>query len=151
VTVSTIVIGVGNRTRSDDGAGAVIADRIGALGLAGVEVRVTHQLQVELAEECARFDRVVIVDASTGGDPVSLRFCGRAERGEAGSSHHLTLSALLALTQRLYGRTPEGMLCTVRGEVFGFGETLSAAMAGRVNEAVARIVRWIQASRTPAA
>jgi len=162
--VRTLVVGVGNPTRSDDGAGLAVAERIAALDLPDVEVRTTQQLQVELAEDFARFDQVIVVDAALGGDAVQLRAI-RAEparepkggrgresahslsgREEASVSHHLSPATLLALTDRLHGRAPELLLCTLRGERFEFGASLSPAVEAQVSEAVRRIAGWLRGS-----
>jgi hydrogenase maturation protease len=186
MTVRVLVVGVGNPTRCDDGAGWAVAERIAALNLPGVEVQTTQQLLVELAEEFARSDRVVVVDASVGGDPVRMRAvhpspAQDSSRGsgvlverreitepqsaplfraaatpdtvatqpleetsrvalESTASHHLSPALLVALADRLHGRAPELLLCTVRGEQFHFGDSLSPAVAVRVIEAVRQIV-----------
>jgi hydrogenase maturation protease len=155
--MKTLLIGVGNPTRRDDGAGSAVAERIAALNLPGVEVQTTQQLQVELVEDFARYDRVVVVDASVGGDPVGWKAlppelrqapaaradcpqpAGTRRGGDTAphlASHHLSPALLLALTRQLHGHTPELLLCTVRGEQFGFGDSLSSVMADRIDEAV---------------
>jgi Ni,Fe-hydrogenase maturation factor len=191
MTRNTLVVGVGNPTRRDDGAGYAVAERIAALDLPGVEVQTTQQLQLELTEDFARFDRVVVVDASVGGDPVRIRVVhptaaqdpsggsgvsgerrhlaepqsvalgqdaatpdpippqGLEETspvaGESTASHHLSPALLLTLTQRLHDRSPELFLCTVRGEQFDFGDSLSPVVQARVGDAVQQIVAGLRA------
>jgi hydrogenase maturation protease len=141
----TLVVGVGNPIRGDDAAGIEVARRIAALDLPGVEVWTVHQLQVELVQHLRRFDRFMVVDASIRGDPVALGRIDPDDARAAGASHGLPVSALVALSRSLHGSSPEAMLCTLRGEHFGFVDTLSGEMAGRVNAAVERIVHWISA------
>jgi hydrogenase maturation protease len=142
--VKTLVVGVGNPTRSDDGVGPDIAGRIDALGLAGVEVRRVQQLQVELAEDFADFERVVVIDASAGGPPHAFRTVRPAATDRSGGSHHCSSSLLLALAGRLHGRVPELRLCTVRGEEFGFGAGLSPRVRERAEAAFARVRACLQ-------
>ena len=160
----TLVVGVGNPTRSDDGAGLAVAERIAALDLPDVEVRTTQQLQIELAEDFAQFERVIVVDAAVGGEAVQLHRIradqaqepkgsrGRESahsssgREEASASHHLTPAVLLTLTDTLHGRAPELLLCTLRGERFEFGASLSPAVEAQVSEAVRRIAGWLRGS-----
>jgi hydrogenase maturation protease len=162
--VRTLVVGVGNPTRSDDGAGLAVAERIAALDLPDVEVRTTQQLQIELAEDFAQFERVIVVDAAVGGEAVQLHRIradqaqepkgsrGRESahsssgREEASASHHLTPAVLLTLTDTLHGRAPELLLCTLRGERFEFGASLSPAVEAQVSEAVRRIAGWLRGS-----
>jgi hydrogenase maturation protease len=164
MTVKTLVVGVGNPTRSDDGAGLAVAERIAALDLPDVEVRTTQQLQVELAEDFPRFDQVIVVDTAMGGDAVQLHRIRaddaqepKGSRGresahpsfrgeETRASHHLSPAVLLALTDTLHGRAPELLLCTLRGERFDFGTSLSPAVQAQVNEAVRRIAGWLRGS-----
>ena len=191
--MKTLVVGVGNPTRCDDGAGPVVAERIAALDLPDVEVRTTQQLQIELAEEFAQFDRVIVVDAAIGGDAVQFRAIRpdparercpgsgvSAERRqppqeklaalcrdaatprsralqplredaegvtETSASHHLSPAVVLALSGKLHGRAPELLLCTVRGERFDFGTSLSPAVESRVEEAVRRIAGLLRGSK----
>jgi Ni,Fe-hydrogenase maturation factor len=76
--VTTLVFGIGNPIRGDDAAGWILAERLAAHQLPGVEVRTGPQLQIEFVEDWARHDRVVVLDAAISGEPVSL------ERVEAG-------------------------------------------------------------------
>ena len=155
--MKTLVVGIGNPTRSDDGAGCAVAERIAALAVPEVEVRIMQQLQVELADDFAHFDRVIVVDAATGGGAVQTRVVraalpqgplnGRGRESayswfgepEGSTSHHLSPAALLAVTGKLHGRAPDLLLCTVRGERFEFGASLSPAVELRVDEATRRI------------
>ena len=96
--MGSLVIGYGNDMRSDDGAGRVVADRVSALDLQGVEVRSVSQLTPELALEITEFDTVVFVDASidvaeTTTTPVSP---GRAE--PSAMTHYNTPESLLRMT-----------------------------------------------------
>jgi len=54
----------------------------------------------------------------------------------------MTPQTCLTLTQTLYGRTPEGVVISIRGYQFGFAHTLSPATAKLAGEAVERILAW---------
>ena len=61
-----LVIGCGNRDRSDDGAGAMVAERVRGLG---VQAEICTGESLALIEAWSRADDVVIVDAVVTGAP----------------------------------------------------------------------------------
>ena len=63
---AALVIGYGNRLRSDDGAGPRVAERLASDGVA---VRVCDQLVPELADDLKGRAVVVFVDAATSSRP----------------------------------------------------------------------------------
>ena len=73
----TLVVGVGNPDRGDDGVGPVVAARVAALGLPGVRVVRCRRTDPAARPVGGRVD-VVVVDAVRG-DP------GRDERPRADS------------------------------------------------------------------
>jgi hydrogenase maturation protease len=126
--MKTLVLGYGNRSRNDDGVGWFVLERLQELGLANVELVVSHQLDVDHAEPISGFDEVIFVDAAIPQSPqpitltvVQPSFCSHAV------AHYLTPGDLLALAQTLFGHAPRGILFSVRGSDFNFGTTLSSA------------------------
>ena len=63
----TLVIAVGNPERGDDALGPLLAERLAALGMPGVEVLTDFQLQIEHTVDLARRAEVILVDASASG------------------------------------------------------------------------------------
>ncbi len=96
--MQTLVIGYGNDLRSDDGAGRVVADRIDALGLPGVEVRSVSQLTPELALEISGFDTVVFVDASIDVMQTTSTAVSAAPAEPSAMSHYSSPESLLSMT-----------------------------------------------------
>ncbi len=68
-----LVLGYGNPAREDDAIGPLVADRIAALAIDGVEVDTGYQLAVEDAEAVATHDAVVLVDAAAHVFDVDVR------------------------------------------------------------------------------
>jgi hydrogenase maturation protease len=129
---SSLLIGIGNPLRGDDGVGPWLVESWrqrraaqeapgdqGRGTRADVQVTLVDQLLPELAAELATVDRVLFVDAwqaPLGAAPQLLvlaspgGLAGRA--GEASPlsswapSHRLRPTELLALTQHLFGRAP---------------------------------------------
>lgn len=136
-----LVLGVGNRTRGDDGAGPCVAEQVAALGLPGVEVVVESE-PLALIELMAGHDVVVVVDAvSAQGDPgrihvwpvdsLPVRGTGRAI-----GSHGLGVRDAVELARAL-GRLPDRLTVVgVEGESFEVGTPVSEPVRERLGEAV---------------
>jgi hydrogenase maturation protease len=138
--MKTLVIGYGNRSRRDDGAGWFVVERLQQAQLRDVELLVSHQLEVDQAEVISRFDNVIFVDAAVSHSPrpVAETVVQPRLQSHAGA-HHLRPEDLVSLSSALYGRAPTAVLLSIRGCDFGFGTGLSAATEGWAREAVTRI------------
>jgi hydrogenase maturation protease len=152
----TLVIGFGNVYRRDDGVGFVVVNALREkLGRPLLDVEddgyddlghevdtlLLHQLVPDLAETVAAYDLVIFVDAHVGTipDPIreeELAACYRP----AIVTHQLHPCTLLALAQELYGGQPRGVLLSIQGHDFDFGEELSAQTAALVPAAVDRVL-----------
>ncbi len=95
---NSLVIGYGNDLRSDDGAGRVVAARVSALDLPGVEVRAVSQLTPELALEITRFDLVIFVDASVDVTETTTTPVRAAPTQPAAMTHYASPESLLGMT-----------------------------------------------------
>ena len=151
----TLVIGFGNVFRRDDGAGYAVLNAVRArLGrsLLGTEddgfddlghqmdTILLHQLVPELAEDVVPYDLVIFCDAHIGQVPElvfeeELDVCYKS----ATVTHTLHPCSVLALTLELHGRCPRGVLVSIRGYDFDFGEGLSDGTAALIPETVDRI------------
>jgi hydrogenase maturation protease len=152
----TLVCGFGNPYRRDDGVGRAVVnalcERLGRLPLDAlddglddlghaVDTAVLHQLTPELAETLADYDLVIFVDAHMGNVPEDIR----EERLEAAHRtpfvyHQTHPATVLALAQQMHGQAPAGILLSLRGHDFDFGEGLSPETAALVPRAVERII-----------
>ena len=63
--MKTLVLGYGNRSRTDDGVGWFIIERLQEFALPNIELLTSHQLEVDHAEVISRFDAVIFVDVSS--------------------------------------------------------------------------------------
>lgn len=156
----TLIAAFGNPFRRDDGAGAAVAnaaliqigreplspldDGLGSLGQQ-IDVIQLHQLVPELAETVADYDLLILIDAHVGLIEESI-----VEQRILPSfqphliAHQTRPSSVLALSHMMVGRAPEGVLLSLRGHDFGFGEGLSPKTAALVPQAVSRILQMIQ-------
>lgn len=127
----TLVIGVGNTLRGDDGAGIRVAEKAGVL-FPDVAVMCVHGLTPELAKTVARYDRLIVVDASL--TATALRMTTLNPDTPFPRSHHLSPGGVLSLSSSLYHRAPaEALLIEIPVQSAGFGESLSPATAGLVD------------------
>jgi hydrogenase maturation protease len=155
----TLIIGYGNPDREDDGVAwhilAMVAERLGLPEPCQEIEDLDHpenapdllcllQLEPELAEVIASYDRVCFVDAHTGAYPEDIRL--EKIEGKFQSSpftHHMTPETCLALAETLYGHAPPGIVVSVRGYQFGFSSRLSSATAKLAEGAVESIISWL--------
>ena len=126
-----LIIGYGNRLRSDDGLGVRAAEELSREGpSADTETVVCHQLAPELAENISRVETVLFLDASRVGQPGEIR-CTQVNPRPPGFlfAHQLTPEALLSLCCELYGVCPEAFEISLCGECFEPGDELSPPAA----------------------
>lgn len=147
-----LIIGYGNPSRRDDGAGLAVVNGLrGRLGLSALDETADgfddlgrrldtlflQQLTPELAETLAQYEHVVFVDAHLGLYPELVRRGTlRPQLDPALVSHHLKPGHLLALVEQLFGQAPTAELISIRGFDFDFGATLSPATAEGVEQVV---------------
>lgn len=135
---ASLVIGIGNPLRGDDGAGWRLVEELGP------PHRAMHQLTPECAALLAASQRVLFVDAccaAAAGEPL-LRPLAPGEAGP-GFSHHLSPAELLAITARLYGRQPEAWQLLLPAAGFGHGTGLTPALQARLPAARRLLRRWL--------
>lgn len=138
----TLVIGVGNAQRGDDGIGLVVAGQLAARNLAGVRVAKQTGEALSLIAAWEGHDDVVLIDAACSGAPAGTLHSFDAiaetlpERRFNASSHGFGVNQALELARTL-GRLPARCrVFAVEGEVFGHGEGLSPALAAGLDDIV---------------
>ncbi len=126
-----LIVGYGNRLRSDDGLGFRAAEELSRAGpVAGTEILVRHQLTPELAESISHVETVLFIDASRVGRPGEIR-CTQVnpQPPDLLLAHQLTPATLLSLCCELYGVCPQAFEISLCGECFELGEKLSGNVA----------------------
>jgi hydrogenase maturation protease len=136
-----LIIGCGNRERSDDGAGILVAERLRELGIEA-ETRIGEAL--DLMEAWNGADDVIVVDAVLTGAPVGTvqAWDGRQPLASVRtntSSHGLGIAEAIELARAL-DRLPAALrIYGVEGRRFEPGPEISAEVQGAVEEVVRRI------------
>lgn len=131
----TLIIGIGNEGRRDDGLGWRFLELIADRAFADLEFR--YQLQIEDAELIARYEDVLFVDADrvehkNGWDLSIVEPDGSLEF----STHMLSPSAVVSLTETIYKRRPVCRLLGISGRTFGLGIGLSPQAEANLRAAV---------------
>lgn len=145
----TLVIGVGNPDRGDDGAGRFVARRLRELAPADIVVREASGGAAEILDAWAGFARVVVVDAARSGvaPGTLLRFDASAAPLPASlareSTHGWGVAEAVELARAL-GRLPaELVVYALEGRRFGAGD----ALAPVVREAATRLALALGGTR----
>ena len=143
-----LVIGIGNPLRGDDGVGWRLAEELGP------PHKALHQLTPECVALLVDVERVLFVDAWCAeplpSAPVLTELlpadtCRTPDEGSA-FSHHLSPGVLLAISQHLYGRSPQAWQLLVPAAQFGHGEGFSAQLLALLPQARALLQEWLQES-----
>lgn len=148
-----LVQGVGNEWRGDDAVGILLARRLAARALPGVEVETAPPDGAALMERWTGRRRVVLIDAVYSGAPPgsTWRLDARRDPVPASwrlcSSHQFGVVEALALARRL-GRLPPRMtLYGIEGEQFSLGQGLSAPVKQAMDEVEQDVVNALRSEQ----
>ncbi len=143
---TTLVLAIGNPSRGDDAIGPLVAERLQALSLHGVEVLTDFQLQVEHALDLCGRTGVIFVDAAaTGAEPFALTPLAAAPELPH-TSHSLSPAEVLQTCIQLTGATPPAaQLLAIRGYEFELGRPLSAQAMRNLEAALRCVVPLLRA------
>lgn len=146
--VDILVIGYGNELRGDDGLGPAVARAVADMDIPGVRVRIARQLLPEFAADLAQSRWAVFVDAAEVGSESGVRVQSLGVENVADwCTHQADPRALLALTQAIYGRTPEAWWLTASGQNFDLGEGLSGMAERNARQTLICLTKLIQTKR----
>jgi hydrogenase maturation protease len=141
----TLVIGVGNLLRCDDGAGVHVVNRL-KTEAPHIDAEDVAMGSIEILEAMKGYDRVIIVDAvRTGAEPGTIfrvNVSGGEEPPAIASSHGVDLLTTLKLGARLFQEEmPRGQI--IIGVEAGDVTTLSEECTPPVEAAINRVVEDI--------
>ena len=126
--MKTLFIAYGNPLRRDDGVASEVLRYLAQAE--NREWRVVHQLTPELADEAARFDRVVFLDADIHAarvtiEPVGLGWSRGASVPRSPLTHSATPAEIVAIASGMFGFAGEALLCRIPARDFSAGTSLS--------------------------
>jgi hydrogenase maturation protease len=127
----TLIIGIGNPLRSDDGLGWAVAEQLAQDHSPDREIYTVHQLTPELAQLMAPAKLVIMIDASHEGVPGELHIRPLSSPGQPGpiGTHHTSPEELAAFTKLIYNQCPPIIVVTMTGADFQLSEQLSITIA----------------------
>jgi hydrogenase maturation protease len=147
-----VVVGYGNRLRSDDGLGWHAIERLSTDPRAsGAELLFCHQLAPELSVDIARASLVILVDADADLEPGAVAVRKVVAKAGAGTlmSHHIDPATLVALTIELTGAAPQVYTVSAGPESMDTGDRLSATVQLALADVVDRVAELIAGRRIP--
>jgi hydrogenase maturation protease len=144
----TLLIGIGNSGRRDDGLGWAFLDSVEQKGTFEGDILYRYQLQIEDAEIIRHYRHVVFVDACKEplSDGCDMRPC-LPERKFEFTTHNLSPAAVLYLCLDLYGTLPEVWQLMISGHAWGLGIGLSR----KAQKGLAHALRVLDAHTRPIA
>ena len=148
--VKTLLIGVGNSFRSDDGAGVVIAEKMRAIlsieNIADVEVAQCSGEGVDLMMTWQGYDKVYLFDAvMSQGKPGQIHRLQASEHHFPSdffkySSHAFSLAEAVELARTMDSLPREVIVYGIEGNNFQFGEKLGDEVAAAVDKVVEKVL-----------
>lgn len=126
-TNKTLVLGIGNSSRQDDGLGWKFLDFLGDSEISGIDLEYRYQLQVEDAELISHYQKVIFVDA-TSEEPEKgfyIRSCHTRELDDI-TSHSLSPETVNFLCRSVFDKYPECLTLGIEGRQWNLGQGLSA-------------------------
>jgi hydrogenase maturation protease len=145
---ASLVIGIGNRLREDDGAGYRMAETLALRPIRGVQVLSVQQLSVELASTLSEFHRVLFIDATpepirrTSWSAACVELIEPEDAPPSGFSHQLSPRVLLAITKALYATVPQAWQLLIPGLHWNHGEAYSPLTAAAVAASLPLVMSW---------
>ncbi len=138
-----LVIGIGNTTRRDDGAGVRVVEALEERCPGGWYLAV-QQLTPELADYVARADVVIFVDASVG--VTETVYTPVTPAATPSGSHIASPGVLLRLAGDVFNQVPaDAVQVAIPAVELGYGEALAPATQRRVARVTEVIGGWLAA------
>jgi hydrogenase maturation protease len=143
---NVLVIGYGNRLRSDDAVGLFAVREVqNKVTRPGVEFLELPQLQPDLAERVASSDLTIFIDAATDGMGGEINFEPLLPaRVALHESHNLDPESLLRIAKNIYGKAPTALLATIAGECFGLGSSLTPEVETSMRGVAQRVAQIVE-------
>ena len=140
-TPTSLVYGIGNVGRQDDGLGWAFIDWLQAQGLCRTaDVRKHYQLQLEDADLLSRTDRVLFVDATKDPSVGSFALSRPQPRMDFSfTSHAISVSAIMATCLQCFGRLPQVHVLAIRGYEWELSMGLTRRARNNLDEATAHL------------
>lgn len=128
----TLVIGIGNSGRQDDGLGWVFLEKIEQKMPDLCDFEYRYQLQIEDAELISHYERVLFVDADLNQHQRGFEIQPvQALAGNGFTSHELSPGTVLYLCEKIYKRCPDCLVLAISGNSFDL--EIGLTTLGKIN------------------
>ena len=142
----TIVLGIGNIGRQDDGLGWLFLDYLKDEGFKDIEIEYRYQLQIEDAELISNYENVIFIDATKEQTKNGFYYKTCESSDKFGfSSHELVPETILYLANNLYNHNPKAFILGIQGYEWNLEIGLSVEAKVNLNNAK-RYFRTVDAS-----
>ncbi len=134
---NTLIIGIGNNTRQDDGLGWCFLDKLEKDDFNPENLLYKYQLMVEDAEIISAYETVIFVDASKEHSANGFKI-ERIYPSEAVtfSTHAVPPEQILNLCATIYHKKPKAYVIKIDGYEWGFKIELSNEAEKNLNNAI---------------
>ena len=134
---SSLIYGIGNVGRQDDGLGWAFVDWLEQTGTCSAAERVRfYQLNLEDADLISHRQRVLFVDALKDGGSDAFRFYRAVPKMDFSfTSHAMSIETILATCGQCFGTLPEVHVLAIRGYEWELQGGLTAAAQGNLDSA----------------
>lgn len=133
----SLLIGIGNCERGDDGLGWAFLDKIKDWIPEHMDMVYHYQLNVEDAEIIRHYDQVVFIDAFMGDLPNGFDlFECKAKAGSDVTTHEMKPESVLHLCETIYGNAPDAYLFLIKGYDFELGHIITEKAQVNLEKAV---------------
>lgn len=145
--MNTLIIGVGNEFRGDDGVGIAIARRLRAEAPAHVTILEASGEGAALMEAWKGASRVFVIDATRSGSPPGTirRFEAQAEplpsRFFHYSTHAFSVAEAVEMARALNQLPPQLIVYGIEGKNYSAGEGLSPEVEKAADSVIARLLQ----------
>ena len=138
---SSLIYGIGNVGRQDDGLGWAFVDWLQTQGLcSSAEMQRGYQLLLEDAELISNKKRVLFVDATKEASVESFTLGRPTPRMDFSfTSHAISIPAIMATCQQCFQRLPEVYVLAIRGYEFELAMGLTPAAQRNLDGAKAHL------------
>lgn len=141
---SSLIYGIGNVGRQDDGLGWALIDWLEAEFLCPkAEIQRHYQLHLEDADLISRKKRVLFIDATKDASVESFTL----ERAEpkmdfSFTSHAISIPSIMATCQQCFQRLPEVYVLAIRGYEWELKMGLTQRARQNLDDATAYLAMW---------
>jgi hydrogenase maturation protease len=141
---NTLIFGIGNSARQDDGLGWAFLDEISNTEKFKGELHYRYQLNIEDAEVVSHAEQVLFVDANSENLKENCVFEECELNGEITyTTHALNPEAVLALCKDVYGKEPKAYVLRIKGFGWELDEGLSNQGKENLKEALELLSKFM--------